>query len=349
MATIFKQKGRDTYYIGYTINGKRVTKNTFIPFNQPKKAELLKKEIESELKLLKNKKKKTTNTFGYKSDRSSLRDCSEQFIALHKVNWSKGRIDNVTTVLKQFLAIINGNRMIKDVSAQDISNYIYLRKQIVSTTTLRSDIQILRTFFNYLAEENILTRSPISKKFIPKPEHKAIVTFEQTDLDLIHEYSRNMDINFYRFLFLLEATGARPSDILNLSYSDIEIKRKTIRIKISKTSREIIFPLYLGLMNFIKCEYPNIEGHNSDMKLFKDIRLYSYHRRFTKMKKQLGLRKEYNLRTFRKYFATSLIDAGIDGSIVAYLLGHTSVNTTAKYYISKKADIIRNTLNGLKL
>jgi hypothetical protein len=44
----------------------------------------------------------------------------------------------------------------------------------------------------------------------------------------------------------------------------------------------------------------------------------------------------------------SLIEKGIDGTIVSYLLAHTSVNTTSKYYIQKKTNIIKNQLNGIK-
>jgi site-specific recombinase XerD len=50
----------------------------------------------------------------------------------------------------------------------------------------------------------------------------------------------------------------------------------------------------------------------------------------------------------RYTFATKLAEEGIDGLVVAYLLGHTSVNTTTKYYINKKARVIKNNLNNIK-
>ena len=63
---------------------------------------------------------------------------------------------------------------------------------------------------------------------------------------------------------------------------------------------------------------------------------------------ELALNKLFNLKTFRKTFATKLAEEGIDGLVVAYLLGHTSVNTTTKYYINKKARVIKNSLNNIK-
>jgi|WetSurMetagenome_2_1015567.scaffolds.fasta_scaffold85758_2 hypothetical protein len=37
-----------------------------------------------------------------------------------------------------------------------------------------------------------------------------------------------------------------------------------------------------------------------------------------------------------------------NGTIVAHLLAHTSVNTTSKYYIYKKTNIIKSQLNNIK-
>ncbi|HEY5534280.1 MAG TPA: hypothetical protein VIL99_05005 [Ignavibacteria bacterium] len=51
----------------------------------------------------------------------------------------------------------------------------------------------------------------------------------------------------------------------------------------------------------------------------------------------------------KKSFATKVMDEGIDETVVSYLLAHTTVNTTSKYYLNKKTDVIRNNLNRINL
>lgn len=88
---------------------------------------------------------------------------------------------------------------------------------------------------------------------------------------------------------------------------------------------------------------------NPDEKIFENFQIYTLRRLFMKVKKRLNLDKRYNLKTFRKTFATTLIEEGIDGTIVSYLLGHTTVNTTSKYYLNQKTKVIRNNLNEINL
>lgn len=221
----------------------------------------------------------------------------------------------------------------------------------MSITTIRSDLTILKAFFNYLIDENHINKSPISKKLIPKPEHKTIITFDSVSFKKIIEDVKARDKQLYQYLCFLSFTGARPGDIIRLTYGDININNNDndgIRIKISKTSREIIFPMYNALKDFIIEEFPDFKERDSSELIFKGCKVYNFGKKFFRLKKRLGLNDEFNLKTFRKSFATNLIENGIDGTIVSYLLAHTSVNTTSKYYINKKTNVIKNQLNEIK-
>ena len=162
---------------------------------------------------------------------------------------------------------------------------------------------------------------------------------------------KSRDKQLYHYLCFLSFTGARPGDIIRLRYSNIIINNNDddgIKIKISKTSREIIFPMYNALKDFILEEFPDFRERNSSELVFKGCKVYNFGKKFFRMKKRLGLNDEFNLKTFKKSFATNLIENGIDAIIVAHLLAHTSVNTTSKYYINKKTNIIKSQLNNIK-
>lgn len=349
MATLYIPKGRKTFRISYIHKGERYTKSTKFTKADEDKAILLKEEFEAKLALL-DENEIDKNVI--KSGKSlKLEDAIDRYIKYSKVNWSLGRLNNVRTILKLFTEVIGSNSPIHNIDSSNISKFIEHRKNIVSITTVRSDITVLRAFFNYLIEENIVVKSPINKRLIPKPEHKAITTFDSSSFKEIISEAKVKDRQLYRYLYLLSCTGARPGDITRLTYGDIIInndKDDGLRIKISKTTREIIFPMYDALKNFILEELPDFKERDSDELIFKGCTVYNFGKKFFRLKKRLGLNKAFNLKTFRKSFATNLIDNDIDGTIVSYLLAHTSVNITSKYYINKKTNMIKNQLNKIK-
>ena len=61
MASLYKMRGRDTFYLSYRINNKNKVINTNIPVNKKSLAEAFKKEFEAKLLLL-TKAKDTSKT-----------------------------------------------------------------------------------------------------------------------------------------------------------------------------------------------------------------------------------------------------------------------------------------------
>lgn len=166
-----------------------------------------------------------------------------------------------------------------------------------------------------------------------------------TEINTILDHAKNSDRLFYKYLGLLTLTGMRPGDLTNQIYGNINLAKNVMKISISKTNMEIEFPLYDELLNFIREEFPNIVARSPSELLFPDYKPHLVGRKFKRLKKSLDITKEFDLKTFRKTFATKLIDNGVDGLTVAYLLGHKSINTTAKYYINKKYGVVRKKLN----
>lgn len=349
MASLYKIKGRKTYYLSYRLNNKTKVVNTNIPTNKKNLAEEFQKEFEAKLFLL-NKSGAVNFTIekDKKENAITLGNAINKFIKMYTVSWSEGRLSNVETVLKILKEFLKSDTKVKDITSQDLSDFIIKRKGKVSITTLRSDLQILRMFFNYLTEENIIQKTPLNKKLIPKPVIKNIVTMNEGELESIFDYTKMNDNLFFKYLKLLSLTGARPGDILRLKYGDFDLKTSILKINVSKTQREIDFPLYEELNLFIRDEFKNMKNFSPETEIFKEYKSFTLGRKFLKLKRILKLNKEFNLKTFRKTFATKLISSGVDGAIVAHLLGHTSVNTTSKYYIRKNTTSIKNILDEIK-
>jgi integrase len=148
---------------------------------------------------------------------------------------------------------------------------------------------------------------------------------------------------------MLLLTGIRPCDLLNLKVSHIDLKNLVIHLDISKTQRQIKYPLYDELLNFVKTGLSYIKELDEDDFIFPGYNVSMLGRKFRRLKQRLGIeeRHAYTLKTFRKTFATDLADKGFDRGDVADLLGHSIIETTRKYYVNTKAKTLRDKLNKL--
>jgi integrase len=352
MATTFIPKDRKTYYVKFTQDGKTIRKNTYIPFNKPEIAEKLKREIEAEEIKKKNKRiLKFAETKSEYGKNISVITAYEKFLKTHMDLYSKKHKEHFIVIFKQFLKIVPEKTLVKDIDSLMISEFMNSLNLNLSSNTKRNYLTYLKTFFNYLVEEDIIVKSPIKKRHNPVPQRKNVVTFNDEELIKIFEIAKKHDPEFYIALVFLNSTGIRPCDLINLRAGDFDFENGIISIKMSKTSREVHFPIYNELKEFLNTEMPEIKTMNNDEKVFGKFTVYTLGRRLRRVKVKLGVQhlRKYNLKTFRKTFATDKIDKGMDGLRVAELLGHTSVNTTSRYYINKKTDTLKKHLNNLGL
>jgi integrase len=353
LATLFKPKKRNTFYISYFLDGKRTTRNTkilAIKENRKKANELL-RDIEYELRNHHRPATSVAQGNSTSDDNITIEEGIKRYAGIHLSHRSKGHQENFRAAMSHFLALNYGKFPIQSITSHHMSEYIATIANKVSVTSQRTYLAYMKGFFNFMCDEGIIAKSPLNRKLIPRPENKTIITFEPEMLENILNEAKSKDHTFYKILVLLSGTGLRPCDLLALKAGDIDLNRNVMHVKISKTSREILFPLYQDLRELMVEYFPNLQNMPSDHKLFESYNVSMLGKRFRRLKAKLGITDRYafTLKTFRKTFATSLIDKDVDSMKVADLLGHTSVNTTRKFYVNKRAETIREKLNQLDI
>lgn len=156
------------------------------------------------------------------------------------------------------------------------------------------------------------------------------------------------------FFLVLYSMGLRLSEALELTIHDIDRESMQLHVRDGKGGKDRLLPLpkrtLAALSHYWKIHrhpvllFPSI-GKNTDVPMDKG----SVQKALKKVTKELKINKNISPHSLRHCFATHLLEQGIDLRSLQILLGHNSLNTTARYTqltaIKQKDNI--NALNQL--
>ncbi len=349
MASIVKYRSK--YHISYKVNGKRTLVNTKLDVtkNNLSKARKIRKDIEERIEnIFKDPALKLNNLISHDknitiSDATHL--CREERIK----GKSPSHLKNFNISVNYLHKAIPPETFIGEINSGHISKFINMIKPKVADATMHNYIRYVKILFNYLVEEDYLFKSPVKKKLIPKVKRNNIVIFDRSDLEAILNIAKERDPIYYNCLMMLLLTGLRPIDLLKLKISDFDFDRRQINVKISKTSKEIKFPIFDELEIFIKNNMEIEFSNDKDENVFKGYNVEIVSKRFRRIKKVLSINERFviTLKTFRKTFATGMAEKGLSIQEVANLLGHDSTTTTERYYADVMTESLRKKINNL--
>jgi integrase/recombinase XerD len=130
------------------------------------------------------------------------------------------------------------------------------------------------------------------------------------------------------------ACGLRLSELTHLQVTDIDSARMVVHVRQGKGRKDRLVPLSLRLLQELRAYWrvcrPRtwlFPGHQPE----RPITNSNIQRRFSRLVQRVGLTKHCSMHTLRHSYATHLLEAGTDLLTLKALLGHTSLETTARY------------------
>lgn len=230
-----------------------------------------------------------------------------------------------------------------DIKYSDVRFYlIYLKeKRRENNSSISRNLSALRSFYNYLIDNNITNNNPFNYISGPKKEKKLPRYFEYNEFE---ELFSAIDTDTYygkRDLLILEmlyATGVRVGELVSIKVSDINRDERTIVI-LGKGNKERI--VHYGeyaediLDIYLSTSY-NILNKNKLPELFINNKGTALTERgvrtiLDRIIKRTGLSKNISPHMIRHSFATHLLNEGCDLLSVQKLLGHESLSATQIY------------------
>lgn len=251
--------------------------------------------------------------------------------------------------LKLYLIYLQEKKInsLKKVSAKDIVTYMeYLKNTNEKTTSIAHKLTAIKNFHKYLLKIRYLDKDVAEAVKRPKIKKQLpdVLTIEEVDKLLFFECKSTFDYRNKAMLELLYGTGLRISEMLNLTFHDIDINECTLRCT-GKGKKERIVPIgeyiidslnkYLEVRKKLdknrRCEYIFLNNHGNKMTrqgFFKILK--------TELKKK-NIEKDISPHTLRHSFATHMLEHGANLRVIQELLGHSDISTTRIYtHISNK-------------
>ncbi len=187
----------------------------------------------------------------------------------------------------------------------------------------------LKVMFQYFKERGYVKENPFQHREI---KIKEIVTMQDKEIEDIIYKLKGKNIEHYKVISFLLLTGLRCSEIINITFSNIDFNNNIIYVRNEKEDRQDRIPLHPILKEFILNEWDTFEG-----KLFNYKSRHSLHF-FKRFLINEGYER-YSLHTLRKTFITKLINSGLSIYDVMTLARHKNIKTTLKHYAN--AELIR--------
>lgn len=133
-------------------------------------------------------------------------------------------------------------------------------------------------------------------------------------------------------LRVLLLTGSRLSEVLELRWADVDMKRKIVTIRQQKTDRPKTVPISTDLEALLKALGQGVgEAHVLRHKDGRPFYPMEVQRAFSVARKLAGVRRELTIHSLRHTFASWLAINGTPLRTIQELLGHADVRMTIRY------------------
>lgn len=231
-----------------------------------------------------------------------------------------------------------------EIQTKDIEYFLASLYDIgLSNSSQARILSGLKSFYNYLILEQLLTVSPLELIESPKLSRKLpdVLSLEEIDLILsMLDLSRPEHVRNKAMIETLYSCGLRVSELISLQSSHIYWNDEIIRV-IGKGNKERLIPIGQSALDSIKTYLSYIRPQWHHYPIYDDILFLNRRGKpisrvmvFTFLKElvnQAGIHKDISPHTLRHSFATHLVERGADLRAVQMMLGHSSITTTEIY------------------
>lgn len=227
------------------------------------------------------------------------------------------------------------NKPTSQITSSDIRIFL-AKNDTVMLSTNGKKLSIIKSFFAWLVDEEIILRNPAARIKQIKQPSRLPKSLSETELEILREAC--VSFRERALLEIFYSTGCRLSEVSSMLITDINWTTSSITV-IGKGDKERIVYLnpkaryhverYLEYraVNYDVCEHPI----STERRPYRQLSNKSIQDLIHKIADRSGLDKNVTPHVFRHTIATLAMDNGIELGDLQQLLGHSNPGTTLRY------------------
>jgi len=234
-------------------------------------------------------------------------------------------------------------------SAEDLRRYqLYMRSIGASATSMNAAVSALRFFFGVTLGRG---DAQVGMTTVREPRRLPVILSTE-------EVARLLDaapgLKYRAALSVAYGAGLRASEVVSLKMSDIDSdsERMVIRVERGKGRKDRYAMLSEPLLDLLRAWW--LAGRERGVMLpggwlfpgqnpVNPLTTRQLRRAFDGAREAAGIDKRVSLHTLRHCFATHLLEQKVDIRVIQVLLGHSKLDTTARY-----SQVASTTLRAVK-
>jgi len=242
-----------------------------------------------------------------------------------------------------------GDKPIAEITTTDINTALSNLPNNFSNATINRYKAAISVVFSYACRQYNLIHNPI-KNIRSKPENNERIRFLSDDerARLFKACKASQWSKLHLLVLMAITTGARKSELLNLTFSDIDFERQTAYVQTSKNGQPRVLPLtneVLAELNKFKSQEASLI-FNSEL---KPDRPMCFTKQWKKALVQAEI-KDFRYHDLRHSCASLLAQSGASLLEIAEVLGHKQIQVTKRYShlcIDHKTRLINKVMGSL--
>jgi integrase len=279
-----------------------------------------------------------------------------EYLELHRTIQTPHEILNKQNRYDKHIFPVIGLKSLQDIRYKDcqqiVNNAIDVHE--LQPKTAKNIIAVVQTIFNYAIRNEYTEKNPSVHVIIPKFDNKYNINLTPIQIKSLVDNIFSFENELYRDIFIFALSGRRKSEILSITWKQIDLEMRVYHIPPSKNkSRKhdihmMTDELHLMLSKRLANAKLSNKSNSEDFVFISpqtNTRLQDIKRPFARLKR-LSKITSFRFHDFRHLIATyTLNNKKLPIEHISQALGHSSIEVTQKY-ITKDYSISKTVVDS---
>ena len=271
----------------------------------------------------------------------SLQDTIERF--LHHLETERRLSVNTSRGYRRDLAELQafceacGITRWQDLDTHGVRRYAaQAHRRGLSGRSIQRRLSAVRSFYNYLLRESLVSHNPAHDVSAPKTESRLPDTLNVDDMSRLLDVQEQdaLLIRDAAMLELMYSSGLRLGELTGLDTGDIDLRQRLVRVT-GKGAKTRVLPIGAKAITALEA-WLQVRPAGTEAALFttrqgRRLSARAVQDRVRRLALRQGVPGKVHPHTLRHSFASHLLESSGDLRAVQELLGHADISTTQVY------------------